>query len=109
MMLNNVINSIIYYTEELLKLYWKKIVFVEIAALHRYQLGLRPKPLVTTRDFNNLCCKNVALSPLAFNNIKNMKFFAGAFQEFLQRISKHLLSRTPFVDCFRYKERITER
>ena len=35
-----------------------------------------------------------------------MKFFAGVFQEFLQEF---VLSTTPFVDYFSYKERITER
>ena len=38
-----------------------------------------------------------------------MKFFATAFQEFLQKILKHLFSKTLFVDCLRYKERITEK
>ena len=41
--------------------------------------------------------------------MQKMKFFASASQEFLQKISKHLLSRTLFVDCLRYKERITEK
>ena len=41
--------------------------------------------------------------------IEKIKFFASAFQKFPQKISKHLLSRTLFVDCLRYKERITEK
>ena len=73
------------------------MVFFKITALHSCQLELRPKP-------NNLCIKNVALQ-----QCKKMKFFASASQEFLQKISKHLLSRTLFVDCLRYKERITEK
>ena len=39
------------------------------------------------------------------------KLLADAFQEFLQKkqkISKHLLSRILFVDCFRSIERIAE-
>ena len=71
------------------------MVFFKITALHSCQLELRPKP-------NNLCIKNVALQ-----QCKKMKFFASASQEFLQKNSKHL-SKTLFVDCLCYKERITE-
>ena len=46
-------------------------------------------------------------SPLAYNNIKKIKFFTGHFQEFLQKNSKRLFSTTLFIDYFRYKERIT--
>ena len=42
-------NSIIYKATEAAL---EKMVFFEIAALHRCQLRLRLKPLVTTRDFN---------------------------------------------------------
>ena len=60
-------------------------------------MGLRPKP-------NNLSIKNVAL-----RQCKKMKFFASASHEFLQKKSKHLLSRTLFVNCLRYMEKITEK
>ena len=86
------------------------MVFFEIAALHSLQLGLKSKPLVTTNDFNNLSSKNVALSTTTCDNIyKKIKFFAGAFQEFQQKLSKYLFSRKLFVDCFCYKERIAEK
>ena len=39
----------------------KKVVFLEIAALHSCQLELRPKLLATDCNFNNICSKNVAL------------------------------------------------
>ena len=80
------------------------MVFFEIVALHSCQLRIRLKHLVTTCDFNNLCSRSVALE---FAAIWKTKLFAGAFQKFLQKI-KHLLSRTLFVDRFRYIERITE-
>ena len=83
-------------------------MFFEIVALHSCQLRIRLKHLVTTCDFNNLCSKNVALQLVA---VQKRKLFVGAFQEFLKKKkkkSKHLLSRTLFVDCFRYIERITE-
>ena len=73
------------------------MVFFKITALHSCQLELRSKP-------KNLCIKNIALQ-----QCKKVKFFAGASQEFLQKISKDLLSRTLFVDCLRYKEKITEK
>ena len=51
-------------------------------------------------------------SPPVCSNMKKKKLFAGSLQEFLtkkkKKKSKHLLSRTLFVDCFRYIERITE-
>ena len=79
-------------------------VFFEMVALHSCQLRIGLKHLVTTCDFNNLCSRSVALE---FAAIWKTKLFAGAFQKFLQKI-KHLLSRTLFVDRFRYIERITE-
>ena len=72
-------------------------MFFKITALHSCQPELKPKP-------NNLWIKNVSLQ-----QCKKMKFFASASQEFLQKISKHLLSRTLFVDSLRYKERIREK
>ena len=68
------------------------MVFFKIRALHSCQLELRPKPLYE-----------------ALQQCKKMKFFASVSQEFPQKISKHLLCRTIFVDCLRYKETITEK
>ena len=102
-MLNNVIINCIIYRSSCWDCAGKK-VFFEIVALHSCQLRIRLKHLVTTCDFNNLCSRSVALE---FAAIWKTKLFAGAFQKFLQKI-KHLLSRTLFVDRFRYIERITE-
>ena len=105
MMQINVINRIIYG-----KSYWictGKIVLFEKVALHSCQLKVRLKLLVTTSDFNSFFGKNC--SPVACNNMKKENSFSVFFKNFCKKNSKHVLSGTPFVDCFCYKERITEK
>ena len=104
MILNNIIiNSIIYRSS-----CWGcagKKVFFEIVALHSCQQTIRLKHLVTTCDFNKLCSRIVALQLAA---IWKNKIIRRCFSRISAKKSKHLLSRTLFVDCFRYIERITE-
>ena len=86
----------------------EKKVFFEIVALHSCQLRIRLKHLVTTCDFNNLCSKSVALQLAAIwkKEDHSLVLFKNFWKK--KKKSKHLLSRTLFVDCFRYIERITE-
>ena len=80
--------------------------FFEIAALHSCQLWLRPKPLTTTCNLNNVCNKNVALQ---LATIKKNEIFRWCFSRISTKKVEHLLSRTFFVDCFCCKQRITEK
>ena len=82
------------------------MVFFEIVALHSCQLRIRLKHLVTIVTLINFVVK-VQLSSL--QQYEERKLLVCAFQEFLQKKSKHLLSTTLFVDCFCYNERITEK
>ena len=57
------------------------MVFFDLAALHSCQL----KPLVTTGEFNNVIFL-VKMQPSSLEQCKKIKFFVGAFHEFLQKL-----------------------
>ena len=105
---NNVItNSIIYRSSCWGWLvFFEKMMFFEIVALHSCQQMIRRKHLLTTCDFNKLCSRSVALQPAAI--WKKQNYSPVLFKNFSKKKSKHLLSTTFYVDCFRYTERITE-
>ena len=100
------INSIIYRSN-----CWGctgKKVFFEIVALHSCQMRIRLKHLVTTCDFNNLCSRSVGLQLAEIWKNKIIRWCFSRISAKKQKISKHLLSRILFVDCFHSIERITE-
>ena len=90
-MLNNVINSIV-YRSSYWRPYWKKFYFLEIGAPHSCQLRLILKPLIATRDFNNLFSKK--WSPPGCNNMKKENSSLVLFKNLYRKIETPTFQNT---------------